>query len=485
MNVNRTRHIQGSNLWIRSCICGLLFIGAGTASLSAQSERYELGKRVHRFEQAWQNADAELRKRSVEPMVSAVNSFFSLRLLTAAEWIDRAFLSTYSTENPSDFLRWALAQHVVVNKKAFDREVDQISATVQSFYPVPELDPTECRAEMVLTKIGSENERILPLALEDGRWQWSESSASWDEGDYRLRVRLTCGEQTSEIPSVMISVIDRLQPRLEALEASTKEKTQWKSSTVRSSLRGWMQLLKSLATDASQETDYPAFRLLTLAEGLVIHPDDRSSMEAFAKEESGIWLNLVQNNKTLPIRMRVPHAYHQGDPLPVLVAYHGAGGSENMFFESYGAGRTIELALERGWCIVCPRQGLLGLGLDLEPMLDELQSLFTLDRNKVYVLGHSMGAAQAIQQSVKFPTLPRAVAALGGGRGLSSVPSAMNFPWFVAAGKQDFGRAGAQALASSLEKSGRSVDYREYPDVEHLVIVQAALDDLFSFFDQK
>jgi hypothetical protein len=29
------------------------------------------------------------------------------------------------------------------------------------------------------------------------------------------------------------------------------------------------------------------------------------------------------------------------------------------------------------------------------------------------------------------------------------------------------------------------VEYREYADVEHMVIVQAALDDVFAFFDRR
>ncbi len=31
---------------------------------------------------------------------------------------------------------------------------------------------------------------------------------------------------------------------------------------------------------------------------------------------------------------------------------HGAGGSENMFFETYGAGRLVDLAVERGWGVI-------------------------------------------------------------------------------------------------------------------------------------
>ena len=55
--------------------------------------------------------------------------------------------------------------------------------------------------------------------------------------------------------------------------------------------------------------------------------------------------------------------------------------------------------------------------------------------------------------------------------------------WFAGPPGADFGRSGAASLARSLEKSSVPVIYREYKNVEHMVIVQAALDDVFSFFD--
>ena len=123
------------------------------------------------------------------------------------------------------------------------------------------------------------------------------------------------------------------------------------------------------------------------------------------------------------------------------------------------------------------------MGLNTERILDGLEDFFEIDRSRVLLLGHSMGAAQVIQQVAAFPNLPAAAVAIGGGRRIASPDSAGNFPWFVAAGQYDFGRPGAKALADSLEKAGKNVVYRDYPDIEHLVIVQAALDDVFSFFD--
>jgi pimeloyl-ACP methyl ester carboxylesterase len=167
----------------------------------------------------------------------------------------------------------------------------------------------------------------------------------------------------------------------------------------------------------------------------------------------------------------------------VLFLHHGAGGSENMFFDTCGAGRAASLGIERDWLVVAPRQGLFGLGLDIDRMLDILAESFEIDRRRVYLVGHSMGAAQVARQVGLHPERVAAAVALGGGGAAPGGERATSIPWFVAAGEADFGRPGAAALAKRLEATGALVEYRDYADVEHMVIVQAALDDVFRFLD--
>lgn len=156
-----------------------------------------------------------------------------------------------------------------------------------------------------------------------------------------------------------------------------------------------------------------------------------------------------------------------------------------MFFETYGAGRLVALAKQRGWIVVSPRQTMSGLGMDVPKMLDALEEILPIDRNSVLLCGHSMGAAQAMSQVSRAPESIRAVAALGGGGAVRPSPAIQTIPFFVAAGERDFGKPRAKALASQLKQSNCTVEYKEYQDVEHMVIVQAALDDVFAFFDNN
>ena len=90
---------------------------------------------------------------------------------------------------------------------------------------------------------------------------------------------------------------------------------------------------------------------------------------------------------------------------------------------------------------------------------------------------------QTTKQAALHPELVAAAAAIGGGGSAPKGAEARRVPWFVAAGSADFGRTGALALARALRAAGNRVEERVIPDVEHMVVVQAALDDLFAFFD--
>lgn len=87
-------------------------------------------------------------------------------------------------------------------------------------------------------------------------------------------------------------------------------------------------------------------------------------------------------------------------------------------------------------------------------------------------------------QVSKHPESVRMVAALGGGGGVSDTEAIRKVPFYVAAGDRDFGKPRAKSLSQQLKRLGCPVEYREYKDVEHMVIVQAALDDVFAFFDR-
>ncbi len=297
-----------------------------------------------------------------------------------------------------------------------------------------------------------------------------------------VSAHLNLSKATCEVSRAIISRGSKLDDRLAAIKRRQEALAESGSSTGDATLRSLWALLKSLRDGAVQEIDYPAMQLLRDCEAIV--SAGGRSEEVFHQGFSGeAWLTLAKGNRATVVRIRAPGKTDA--PLPVLFLFHGAGGSENMFFETYGAGRAVDEAARRGWLVVAPRQGLFnGLALNCRDMLDILGEHFGVDREAVYFLGHSMGAGQAVKQAVAAPDLPRAVVALGGGGGVAGEKLG-SAPWFVGAGQRDFGRRQAKSLADALTNAGRTVQWKLYPEVEHMVVVQAALDDVFDFLDRQ
>jgi predicted esterase len=452
-----------------------------TGIASAQVERYELGKRVERFEIAWQSATPESRARSAKPIAAAVQSFFALQLNKAGELIDQGFLEVTNVSSPTDFQRWALSQYLSVDPILSDHDSTGISSQLLPFYEVAVPPPNDAQVELTLQS--AEGMTVASVQLDvptlAAGHAWPLPNLS--EGDYTVTAKVSAGDKQFELPHTRFSRINNVQQRIKNIDAATDDKTSLGSPTIRASVRSWNVMFRSVFAKNKQETDYPLFEWMTLAEKFIADQTGAAAEIRNNASKTDCWLTLSTDGKNLPIRIRAPKA--QNAKLPVLIAFHGAGGSENLFFEAYGAGRAIQMATDRGWLVVAPRQSMLGMGLNTEQMLQGLEEIFDIDRSKILLMGHSMGALQVIQQVAAFPDVPTAAVAIGGGRRIASPGSTGNFPWFVAAGELDFGKPGAKALADSLKKADKNVVYRDYPDIEHLVIVQAALDDVFSFFD--
>lgn len=477
-----------------------------TSTAFAQNERNELGKRLRRFEQLWESSTPDIRARSVAAMENAVSNFFSLKLLDAGRSLDQAAVALHQTTSGNDPLPWVYSQRLELAPAVADTSQQEIKITLKPFYPLGgtsdsnsesiasskiqlsifpvtpnhsyalSFDPTESPAQ--------QSEWLETKLVEQG-WTWPELSLP--EGDYFVVAKLQIEQKEFEIVPTLFSRVDNLRLRLEAIVNASEDlpKSSPRSSGI-ATLRSHSLLLENIVEGSIQEIDYPFNHLMQACEVLIATAGDCGAL-LDDPQRSDTWLTLAADRRTAFIRLRLPNIQtpeKQTEAYPVLFLFHGAGGSENMFFETYGAGRAVELAAERGWIVVAPRQRLLGgIGLNCEEMLDELSNFLPIDRNRVFFLGHSMGASQAVQQATLAPELPAAVVALGGGGRLGR-QSKVADNWFVAAGDRDFGKGSAKGLASALSTLKKSVLYREYPQTEHMVIVQAALDDAFKFLDE-
>lgn len=471
---------------LRILLTSLLSTLILSGPLAAQIDRYELGARLKRVELAWQAADSTKRAAAAGPMDEAVKSFFGLQLRTAAARLDKSYLVIQGEEKPSELTRFSISRRLAVLPLLADTSDPALQIELLQFYDGQFTRPAKASLRLELRRADDSvaAETTVPLPEDDTELTWTP--ADWKEpGDYRLVAEIFEGDANFPLLAVGLSRVNDLEARLVALEQFTDNPPADFSATARSTLKSWLVILRALAKGEVQECDYPAARLLDLAAEIMREPARAGELLAESARGQDLWLALADGRKQATVRVRAPQGPHAvGRKLPVLFLFHGAGGSENMFFETYGAGRAVQLGVDRGWLVVAPRQGLgSGPGLDCGTMLTALEANFPIDRQQVMLLGHSMGAGQVIRQAAQQPGLFQAAVALGGGNGVRDAKQLSSINWFAGAGALDFGRSGAAALARSLKAAGIPVTYKEYPDVEHMIIVQAALDDVFAFLD--
>jgi predicted esterase len=462
----------------------VLFLLAFVTPLVAQPERYELGQRLKAFEAAWdKQSDVAARKRAVAGVGKVTSQFFAFQFGEAGRTLDEARFALESDKPVSDDLKWATALYPDVPKRLIDGSAD-LTVNLKAYYPVKTKRPDGLGVRLTL---GAGK----PVTVTPDKLPQKVSVPLPPAGDERRREDLTLTMEVllADKPvvkrAVLVSVIDAVETLAERLPADAKLV---KPPTLESaSIVERAELLKDLAKGTIPETDVPAAK--RLAEAILMGRMTNVGQGYFTPAKPGDhWVTVPTADKdTTPCRLFVPKGLDAKTPVPLVVALHGAGGSENLFFEGYGAGHIVKLCEKRGWLLVAPRCGLafgLGGSVPVGEIIDKLAERYPIDPKRVFVVGHSMGAAGTIDAVQKYPGRFAAAAALGGGGRVRKAEAFADLPVFVGVGEQDFARRTAKALHTALtDGKAKQVTFKEYPAVEHLLIVREALGDVFDVFD--
>jgi predicted esterase len=456
-----------------------------TGSAPAQVERYDVGRKLIAFEEAWdRQTEPSARKRAVPGLKAAMAAFFGNRLGEAGRHLDEAGYALEAPEAVPPERRWADSLAVRPARRLVDTAGGSCGMTLARLYAPTSPAPAELTVRFALVRPGGPEPKwsaeapVGDLPLE-GAVQWAAAA----EGDYVALSEVRSAGQPVRTHRAVISLVKDLDARLAGLRAAVGGLPERDLTAEQLTLRAHVRLLSALARGASPENDFPAARLLNEAEALA-RLEDRGRF--FDSTRPGqYWLTLPTAKANAVVRLEVPEHPPGAKPVPLVVALHGAGGTENWFFECYGHGEIVRQCRQRGWAIAATRsEGFFGAP-PVADIVDQLAQRYAIDRARVFLVGHSMGAGQVVALAGSAPDKWAGVVPLAGGGRLVRSDGLRKLPFFVACGTEDFLIRGARALVQSLrDADAERLTAKEYPDIEHITIVQVALPDVFRWFDE-
>ncbi len=447
--------------------------------LPAQSGRYELGRRLRVFEQAWEKVDEAARARAVPHIERAVRAFLGLNVPVAGRSIEdarRALLGDAAAP-PAD--AWADAIVLAPSPRLVDPEVGALTVTASSLFEADDDPPPGVRVRCELL---GPYDKVLVAPVEgslvDVQAGLTLTIRGVAAGDHTLLGTILVGDRAVRTARVGVTLAPGVAARVSMVDVVAGNLAADAIDADTTTLRYLLDLLHAALAGKVAETDLPYTALLLEAENI-----GRLRLRGGAFLTSGPlgehWLCVAAEKRRIPVRLFAPPRRTPDQKLPLVVALHGAGGSENMFFDAYGAGKLVTEAYQRDWIVIAPRSA----GGALPTVIDEVARLYPIDRRKIFLIGHSMGAMAAIEASTEPIARYAGVVALGGG---GRVPAGARLPgrrFFVGIGARDFAHRGALALRDALTQADAEVRFEEYAATEHLTVVQRALPDVFAWLD--
>lgn len=450
---------------------------AQTASLS----RADLAVRLIEMETCWERhrGSEQARMRATQPLSNGITAFFGSRLDVLARYLTITCARLESEAEPSPEQLYAGSVGLRLPAVMDKTTLAQLGQVASEFFRYYEAEPKPLTLAWDITpREGTQSlaSGSLPLPTE----QPPHLTLQLSEGDYWVHWRILAGQQELRRWKVPLSVVNQLETRIQALSKALETHPD-ADPIERATVSMTAEVLEQATKGTRPETYYPLLQLLLQAEAMV---------ERWAQQQRGwqlqsgdYWMCAPYQNARVYFRLYVPKGFKPETPLPLVVALHGAGGNEHLFFDGYGLGQVLREAEKRGWAVVAPRSG---SGLNhVWGALEAVQKLLPIDKARVYLIGHSMGGAQTFASVGQRPELFRAIAVLAGAGQPSNLPK--DLPVFLAVGEQELPfllnnveRAHQQLKGAELNR----LEYKRYNACEHLMIVRKALPDAFAFFEQ-
>jgi poly(3-hydroxybutyrate) depolymerase len=323
--------------------------------------------------------------------------------------------------------------------------------------------------------------------------------SAFPDGAYTLEVGLSDGDTPLGAARAGIVLYRGLDARLKGLEAGAvivpeafRADVRYPVDYIRNVNRGRFRL---------NTFDVPA----ELASAEAILAVARKGRDPFAGRRGDMERHYVLQSagEVMPYRVFVPAGYRAATPTPLVIALHGLGGTEDSFFDGY-SGLPPKLAAQHGFLMAAPLgyrvDGFYGapvtiasdaatkrrLELSEKDVLEVLRLMranYNVDADRIFLVGHSMGAIGTWYLGAKYPEVWAALAPFAGTGSPETVERMKHIPQIVVHGDADptVAVSGSRAMVAEMKRLGTEVIYIEVPGGKHTDIVVPNLPAVFDF----
>lgn len=207
----------------------------------------------------------------------------------------------------------------------------------------------------------------------------------------------------------------------------------------------------------------------------------------------GFNVSYFYNNSLQDYAMHVPASYDGSTPRPLVLYLHGYTGlPEEPFRNPTGLVQAIDA---KGWLLASPlgrgdyfyRGGTPGEA-DVLEVLADVEKRYNVDRNRIYLMGHSMGGYGTNNVATHNPDLFAAVAPAEGTDSADLYANLRNTPWLEMTAEEDLDTQAknAKALYASLSAAGYDATLLDYQlKIHEYSSIYDTIPRLMAFFSSR
>jgi predicted esterase len=321
------------------------------------------------------------------------------------------------------------------------------------------------------------------------------------DGSYMLEVNVFDGANEIGTASLRLAVQAGLDARLAALEKVATSAPEG----VRADIKYPGDYLRRVNRGLMEPGQFDLGGELTAAESIA--KAAQGGKDPFVGRTGDFERHYVLDgaNEIMPYRVFIPKTYDASRPVPLVVALHGLGASEDSWMDGYQR-QLPALAEKYGYIAVSPLgyrvDGFYGYSYgndaasrrkqalseqDVIQVLARVRQQYRIDDTRIYLMGHSMGAIGTWVLAAKYPDIWAALGPIAGTGNPQAVSNMKHIPQFVVHGDADptVPVAGSRNMVAQMKSLGVDHVFVEVPGGNHTDIVVPNLAPMLEFFEGK